>query len=410
MAPPSKSETLRAISYRALSYGFPLLTIPAFAAALPPEQYGKLGLALTFCSVLQAVAEGGHNIAGARDLIHSDPRASSTLSGRIYDQKLALLCVSIISGLAFHLVTGAAAADIALFIACFAFIVVPDALTPTWIFHATGNLAGFTRLQFISRAIALPAMLGCIWLWPTVYAGAFLTGLPFLICAVLAIKTTSVHRLLPGFRRPLIANIARLKLDHILVFMGTMSSTLTPALAMQSLGFIYGRDDLGSVYLAIVLWLACRQLCALANTATFHQFASSRDPLSIDMAALLSSARWGAAIALAGAATVAAIATLIGSWEHLKYRETLRALPIMLLGLVLYSFGHALAVNRLAATGRSGAFALVHFGSAVVLVLVCFSASPYLSRPGVLGLAMVCADAALFILAYFAHRHYSAAR
>lgn len=396
MSPPGKAEAIRAMGFRALGYGFPLLTIPAFAGAMSAEEYGRLGLALTFCSVLQAIAEGGHGIGGARLLIRMGDQGKKDVARAIFGQKFLLLVICLIAALTYHSLRRSSLAEVVLFIICFCTIVIPDAITPLWAFQASGQISRLARIQFFSRAIALPVMVSAIFLGPTAPVGALLTGLPFVICAWLANKAAGTGAQLFTCRIPKISSLNRIKGDHALVFAGSMAATLSPALLMQAMGGIYGANALGSVYLALVLWLATRQLCSLANQAVFRRFAARSETSLWDS---MMPSMVGAAIAALGAA-LTGIAALVfpGLAEH-KYAETVEALPWMLAGLVFYSFGNGVAVNRFAANGRDGLFALVNAASAMALLTCCIVLSPRFDRPLVLGLSALSGDAVLLALA-----------
>ena len=394
-----QTEAIRALSFRILSYGFPLLTIPAFAGALTSEDYGRLGLSLTFCTLLQAVAEGGHNIGGARQLIDAEDDRRAHVFAAIYDQKTVLLLCCLFAALLYHFAVGSSERDVALFAICFFAVVVPDSLTPVWDYQASGRLSELTRIQFFSRAVALPLMLLGIWIWPNPLVAALMTGLPFLICAWVAVRSTGSYLHLLGWRLPSIASLRGLRHDHLLLYAGTIASTLTPMLAMQTIGHVYGIADLGSIYLAVVLWLACRQLCGLANQSAFRKFAIiGEEKTVLSLTELFASARWGAGIALAATAVTSMAYIAFASQDGIKYAETLRALPWMLSGLIVYSFGHALAMNLFAARGRSGVYAAVHISSALALSVSIFVLAPFFERPIVLGLACLAADLLLLTL------------
>lgn len=388
------------MGFRAIGYGFPLLTIPIFAGAMTSAEYGRLGLALTFCALLQAIAEGGHTISGAKRLIGANEFQTTLIREAIYKQKIVLLIVCLIVGALYHFVTKSSVRDLGLFVVCFFAIVVPDALTPLWHYQATGRVSDLTRIQFFSRAAALPFMLVGIWVWPTAPTAAILSGLPFILCAWKTIHSSKLFHHLPRWRRPRLNSLQNLPTIQLLVYAGSMAATLTPMLAMQTMGLVYGEADLGAIYLAVVLWLACRQLCGLANQSSFRRFAvSHREVADRSFSDVLVPARWGVAIGIVSATAITAISILLPDVEGLKYAETLRALPWMLGGLVLYSLGHALAMNLLAASGRNGAYAVVHVAAAVSLSLACVVLAPLLERPFVLGLSCLVADAVLLALA-----------
>lgn len=394
------SEATRAMVFRAIGYGFPLLTIPFFAGAMTSAEYGRLGLALTFCALLQAIAEGGHTIGGAQRLIGANESQTTLIREAIYDQKIVLLIVCLIAGALYHFATKSSVRDLGLFAVCFFAVVVPDALTPMWHYQATGRISDLTRIQFFSRAAALPFMLVGIWVWPTAPAAALLSGLPFILCAWGSIHSSKLFRHLPGWHRPRLKSLQNLPTTQFLVYAGSIAATLTPMLAMQTMGLIYGKADFGALYLAVVLWLACRQLCGLANQSSFRRFvAAHREVADRSFSAVLVPARWGVAIGIVSATTIVAISILLPDAEGLKYAETLRALPWMLGGLVPYSLGHALAMNLFAASGRNGAYAVVHVVAAASLSLACVVLAPLLERPLVLGLSCLVADAVLLAFA-----------
>jgi hypothetical protein len=294
---------------------------------------------------------------------------------------------------------------------CFFAVVVPDTLTPLWHYKATGRISDLTRIQFFSRAAALPFMLIGIWIWPTAPAAAFFSGLPVIMCAWGTINSSQLFRHLPGWRRPSLKSLQNLPTTQFVIYAGSMAATLTPMLAMQTIGLVYGKTDFGALYLAVVLWLACRQLCGLANQSSFRAFtAAHREVADHSLLAVLAPARWGVAIGIVTATSIAAIAVMLPDIEDLKYGETLRALPWMLGGLTLYSLGHAVAMNLFAASGRNGEFAVVHVAGAVTLSLACVALAPLLDRPLVLGISCLVSDAMLLALALAGSRFGRAGR
>ena len=407
------AQTLKAIGFRAAGYAFPVITIPVFAKLLPSTEYGKLGVTLTFCSILQALAEGGHTISGARRWAHTNQDVlRRDISIEAYAQRWVWLAAGCFFACSYYALRGMMVSDWLVLAICFFGIVVADAMVPNWVFQGSGTMGNFGQALFYSRAIAFPLALLTVWLLPTAIGGAIATCLPFLLIAVasrqLAARTAplAVVSLASTFRRPQFTR------KQLILLFGSVVATVFPAIVMQVWALLEGQGNLGTVYLSIALWVACRQLAILPTQNTFHRTASAGHGQSGANAQGLLARHIGVLLmALAAMLTAALGPAILEVVLPGKYPGLTTLLAPMLLSGCVFVMAHNRLLLRVAKTGVTQRYTLVYSSATLIFVLVCVAfhelAAPEAIWP--LPAAIAVADAALLLGALW-QGHQAAAR
>lgn len=382
---------------RAVGYLIPFITLPFFVRLIPAVDYGRLGVMLTACGILSAVCEGGANIGGAKRLtLAQTERERRAVSHSIYGHKLLLLTGSLAAGLIYSYMLAGTVADLTLFTVCFLFIVVPDALTPTWVFYSTGAVDELSSRLFLSRVISLAPGMLLVWLIPNSLTGAVATGIPFVIFAFIARRRANTL-----LANALTTDVGPIKAQgnaRTLLHLGSLAALTFPALVMQSQAWS-GHRQLGMVYLSISIWVALRQLCIIPNQAAFHiAVKRSIDPIALQHR-LRRAIVLGAGLAVAGAAFVfIAGRPLLRLAFGSEYAHLDTVLVPLFCSVALFIAGHGIAMNRLAANGRYWAF-LLSYLSSISTFLLAFIVLVHVGDNARLIWSVIGADLALLVAA-----------
>jgi O-antigen/teichoic acid export membrane protein len=351
----------RALLYRGMGFFFPFLTLPLFVRQISAADYGSLGVALTTCGVIQAICEGGANVGGAKRLAlaTSDVERGQIIAG-IYRYKWMLLLLSLIGGMAYSLALRPTWQDASLFLACFIFVVIPDALTPSWSYYSAGAVDELTAKLFFSKVYSLVPIILLIWLVPNPYVAAFACGLPFQLLAFMA--RTRASELQPYVRTEAKGVMSAGHTEgQRLVHLGSLAALTFPAVVMQSLAWSRS-DNLGAAYLAITLWIALRQLCMIPNQSVFHIAVKGDLPPEQQWHRLRRAVIIGGTLALVAAAGVHIVGgPLLAFAFGEQYSSLSGTLVVIFASVAIYAVAHGLVLNRLAAKGRNAEFSGSYF-------------------------------------------------
>lgn len=357
----SDFAVLRIIVYRFGGYLFPLITIPICSRLLGTTGYGQLGVVLSFCSLLQAFCEYGHSVSGAKELAEtSSEHAPCQISDQILWQKLALLLFSFLIGLLYFTNVIRTSGLVNVFFMAFIFIVIPDALSPVWLFFSKGAVAELVSYQFIAKIVAIIPIVLLLWLFPYPFFGAIAVGLPFCINFILTARYAVRDGLFklpdPKLLRVLSSNLR----GNAAVFVGSFVASTLPAISIQMVLYLHGSSDLGVVYLAISLWVACKQLCMLPIQSVFYIAArkSSLMRMDLDEITLVRKARrYSFVIAILIIIGFYSLGEgLLGIMFGSQYANASKLLALMLLSLMPFSIGYSYLLNEIAAFSRKSEY------------------------------------------------------
>ncbi len=392
-----------AVLFRALGYAFPLISIPLFSRWLGSKAYGQLGLVLTFCSLLQAVCEYGHTVAGgvrvARATSMDDQRL---VTASIYAQKVVLVSISLLAGSIYFLTIRAGIGAAAIFFIAFFTIVVPDALTPVWIYYGVSAVPKYAKLQFLSRLIMLFPGLLLVRMWPSPAVGALATGLPFGGLMVFAARGVRSLMVFPSGATAVLSGSIRALGAGVPFFVGALAAASLAPLAMQIASFFDPRGDLGAVYLSIALWTALRQLCMLPHQAIYGRAAAratrSRTEEVPERPAFVLSAMIAAATVVVCFLVPSSLYTAVFGG---KYAPVALLLPRVMVSNIPFVFAYGIVLNKIAARRLSLEFSACYVvaatGFVVAFVSARFVSSIYVSLP----MAMIAADTLLLLCSLF---------
>lgn len=392
-----------ALLFRTIGYAFPLLVIPLYTRWLDSEAYGQLGVVLTFCSLLQAVCEYGHTIEGGARLARAPSHhAARLISVSIYSQKFFLLAVSLLVGVIYFSTVSANVASLLIFFAAFFAIVVPDALTPVWIYHGTSAVPRFAKLQFVSRLVTLVPGLMILraFRWPAV--GALTTGLPFGVLMFLAMRGVRPLLAFPSTMTGVSSGLIRALVMQVPFFIGALAAVSLAPAAMQMAYFFDPRGDLGAVYLAVSLWTALRQLCMLPHQANYARAAAQVGHASV--ARILEEPAFVITLAIATVAVL--VSFLIPSAFYVsvfgeKYAAVATLLPRLLISGIPFSVAYGVVLNTLAAKGMSFEFSACYIVAVASFIAVFVPLRHGWAVSVSLPIAMIAADIAFLVCSLF---------
>lgn len=386
-----------ALLFRAIGYVFPLISIPLYSRWLGSKAYGQLGVVLTFCSLLQALSEFGHTVGGGGRLARaSSVSAGELVTASIYSQKIALLLLSLIIGCAYFLAGGEGGGATVIFLCAFFTIVVPDALTPVWIYYAASAVPELAKLQFLSRLLTLPAALLIVWAFPFPIVGASATGMPFLALMVLAMLGVKARLAFPSRIGPVLVQSLREISGHLPFFIGSLAATSIAPLAMQIAYFSDRAADLGPVYLSLSLWTALRQLCMLPHQTNYGRAATKTGRVSERPAFAVATAIAVVTVLASYLIPSSVYAAVFGS----RYSAAALLLPRILMSTIPFSVAYGIVLNRIAARNLSFEFSSCYVAAALIFVAMFVPARHVWAVPISLPLALVVSDSALLLSAW----------
>jgi O-antigen/teichoic acid export membrane protein len=392
-----------ALLFRAIGYAFPLLLIPLYSRWLGPKAYGQLGVVLTFCSLLQAVCEYGHTIGGGGRLARATSHhAAKLISASIYSQKFILLVVSLLVGSIYFSTMSANVLSLLIFFGAFFAIVLPDALTPVWIYHGMSAVPRFAKLQFVSRLITLVPGLMILRAFRSPVVGTLTTGLPFGVLMLLAMRGVRPLMAFPSTMVDFLSGSTRALATELPFFIGALAAVSVAPLAMQIAYFFDPGGDLGAVYLSVSLWTAVRQLCMLPHQTNYGRAAAQVGHPSA--ARMLERPAFVIATTIATITVFASFLTPSAFYVSVfgeKYADVAILLPRILISGIPFSVAYGIVLNKIAAKNMSFEFSACYIAAAVSFVAVFVPLRHEWPVPVSLPIAMIAGDVSFLICSLF---------
>ena len=255
------------------TYLLPLLLIPFLVRTLGLEVFGQWMFAMAFLIVARVCVSYGFDLTATRQVASTavSPEQRSDLLSDVVTARLFVwsICLAILLALS-ALIPQIAEVRLLLFAA--SFILIGEALFPTWLFQGVEKMGVITQLRLGAKVVNLVLVVllvrgpDQVLLVPIIEAGT-------LFVATIVALTVARRDLGIRFSRPVIARMSTQLKDGGPIFISNLAAQFYTTMNMIVLGLIIGPLAVASYAIAEKIYSALRGLLTPFVQATFPALA-----------------------------------------------------------------------------------------------------------------------------------------
>ncbi|MGD0190498.1 MAG: flippase [Rhizomicrobium sp.] len=267
-------NTLSLLSIQAANYLFPLITLPYVVRVLGPENYGRVGFAVSFVQYFVLLTDFGFNLSATRSIATARGRKGdvSRIFWAVMSAK-AMLCV--IGAIALIVLSAAIpklGADRGLLFASY-LSVVGSVLFPLWLFQGLEKLGLATTYSLVGRAISVPLIFLFVRSASDALAVAAIQSGVFIVSGVVSLALVWQQSLV-SWTKPALADIREAMRESWPLFLSVAAISLYTTSNVVILGFVAGNLAVGQFVAVDKLRQAAQGLITPLSQAAYPRVCS----------------------------------------------------------------------------------------------------------------------------------------